>query len=775
MVRFKPNHLYTRCLSTSSTSNSTPYLNSHFTFFLSNQIPDPKSLLQTHAFIITSGHANNPFLASKLISLYASLNKPTFSSKVFHSVQSKDAFLWNTVIKSQFSNGCYLKALDFYLQMRTSYILPTHFTIPLVVSSSAELLLLKRGMEIHGLVTKLGFIAGNSAVGSSFIYFYSMCGCVEDAALVFDKMPMRDVVAWTALVIGYVQNDESEKGLERLCEMHRVRGDGERPNSRTLEGGFQACGNLGALLEGKCLHGLAVKTGIVFTNVVQSSVLSMYAKCGTPGEAYLSFCEVDHKDLISWTSIISVYSRYGWSSECLHLFWQMQVTGVYPDGVVISCLLRGFGNSMRVSEGKVFHGIILRCNYITDQMVKNALLSMYCTFGLFSIAEKLFDRVRDRDKELWNTMVFEYSKVGQESRCLELFTEMQHLGIEFDSNSLVSVVSSCSRLGATRLGRSLHCYVIKSLMHENVSIANSLIDMYGKSGNSVIAWKIFSRARKDTVTWNTLISSYSHSGRSTDALGLFDKMVSAGFKPNVATLVTILSACSHIASLEKGEQIHGYAMDEGFELDISLSTALVDMYAKCGQLDKSRKIFDAIKEKDAISWNVMISGYGMHGDAESAIEIFQQMKQSNVRPNELTFLAVLSACTHAGLVGEGKCFFDRMGDYALSPNLKHYSCMVDLLGRSGNLHEAEDLVLSMPIAPDGVIWGSLLSACKIHNNAEFGIRVAKHAIEADPENEGYYVMIADLYLSLGRWDEAENVRAKMKEMGVRTRAGWSTV
>ncbi|KAF7152635.1 hypothetical protein RHSIM_Rhsim01G0127600 [Rhododendron simsii] len=432
-------------------------------------------------------------------------------------------------------------------------------------------------MEIHGLVTKLGFIAGNSAVGSSFIYFYSMCDCVEDGALMFDEMPMRDVVAWTALVIGYVRNDENEKGLECLCEMHKIGGDGERPNSRILEGGFQACGNLGALLEGKGLHGLAVKTGIGFTNVVQLSVLSMYIKCGTPGEAYLSFCEVDHKDLISWTSIISVYSRYGWSSECLHLFWQMQVTGVYPDGVVISCLLRGFGNAMRVTEGIVFHGIILRHNYITDHMVKIALLSMYCRFGPFSIVEKLFDRVREGDKGLWNTMVFEHSKVGQESRCLELFTEMQHLG------------------------RSLHCYVIKSLMHENVSIANSLIDMYCKSGNSLIAWKIFSQARKDTITWNMLISSYSHRGRSTDAVGLFDKMVSEGFMPNVATLVTILSAYSHIASLEKQEQIHSYAKDEGLEHDISLSTALVDMYAKCGRLDKSRKIFDAIKEKDAIS------------------------------------------------------------------------------------------------------------------------------------------------------------------------------
>ncbi|KAE9450584.1 hypothetical protein C3L33_17519, partial [Rhododendron williamsianum] len=484
----------------------------------------------------------------------------------------------------------------------------------MIVASCAELLLLINGMEIHGLVTKLGFInMGNSAVGSSFIYFYSMCGCMEDGALVFDEMPVTDVVAWTALVIGYVQNDESEKGLERLCEMHRVGGDGERPNSRTFEGGFKACGNLGALLEGKCLHGLVVKTGIG----------------STEGSCIVDVCYwCLFKIWVEFRVLASVLANAGYWSISRWSCYQLSAFGVW--------------------------------------------------FGLFSIAEKLFDRVRDGNKESWNIMVFEYSKVGLESKCLELFTEMQHLGIEFDSNSLVSVISSCSRLGATRLGRSLHCYVIKNSMRENVSIANSLIDMYGKSGNSVIAWKIFSRARKDTVTWNTLISSYIRSGRSTDALGLFDKMVSEGFKPNLATLVTVLSACSHIASLEKGEQIHSYAKDEGFEFDISLSTALVDMYAKCGQLDKSRNFFDAMKEKDVISWNVMISGYGMHGDAESAIEIFKQMEQSNVRPNELTFLAVLSACTHAGLVGEGKNFFDRMRDYALSPNLKHYSCMVDL-------------------------------------------------------------------------------------------------
>ncbi|GFY91388.1 pentatricopeptide repeat (PPR) superfamily protein [Actinidia rufa] len=774
MVRFKPNHLCRNLYSLSS-SDTTTYLNCHISFFLSNQITDPKSLLQSHGYIITTGHTNNVFTASKLISLYASVNKPKLSSKVFDSVHFKDTFLWNSIVKAHFSNGKYTQALEFYLQMRMSDILPNHFTIPMVVAACAELLSLRNGMTIHALVSKLGLFAGNSAVGSSFVYMYAVCGCMEDAALVFDEIPIRDVVAWTALVIGYVQNEENEKGLACLCQMHKICGDMERPNSRTLEGGFQACGNLRALKEGKCLHSLAIKTGIGCTQVVQSSVLSMYTKCGTPDEAYLSFCEVDTKDLISWTSIIGVYSRLGCITKCLCLFWQMQVAGIHLDGIVICCLISAFGNSMSVSEGKAFHGIILRRNYALGQMVDNALLSMYCRFGLFALAEKLFDKVHDWDEESWNLMVFEYGKVGLKSKCIQLFREMQHLGMEFDQNSLLSVISSYSQLGATHLGRSLHCYMIKRLMHENVSIANSLIDIYGKSGNSVTAWKIFSMTQKDTVTWNTMISSYTRSGHSAEALGLFDKMVSEGLKPNIATLVTVLSACSRFACLQKGEQIHNYVNEGGFEFNISLSTALVDMYAKCGQLEKSRELFDAMKEKDIISWNVMISGYGMNGDAESAIEIFQQMEQSKVKPNELTFLAVLSACTHAGLVEEGKCLFDRMRDYSLSPTLKHYACVVDLLGRSGHLQEAEDLVLSMPIAPDGGLWGALLSACKIHDNTKMGIRIAKHAIKADPENDGYYVILADLYTSLGRWEEAENVRVIMTEMGVRKSAGWSTV
>ena len=649
------------------------------------------------------------------------------------------------------------------------------FTIPMVVSTCAELMLLDHGKNIHGLVLKLGLFAGNSAVGSSFVYIYVKCAQMDDAYLMFDEMCVRDMVAWTALVIGYVQNNESEKGLECLCEMHRVGGDGERPTFRTLEGGFQACGNLGALVEGRCLHGLIVKTGIVCSQVVQSSLLSMYSKCGIPGEAYRSFCEVTNKDLLSWTSLIGIYSRFGLMAEGLSLFLEMQENEIYPDGIVISSILLGFGNSMIVSEGKAFHGLIIRQYYVLDMMVHNALLTMYCKFGLLSLAEKLFRRVPVANKDSWNNMIFGYGKAGLEAKCIEFFREMQWIGIEPDSNSLDSMVSSCSQLGATYLGRSLHCYIIKHSMDENVTVVSSLMDMYVKAGNLNIAWKIFCGTQRDIITWNTLISSYTYCGHYAEAVALFEEMISENLRPNSATLVIALSACSHLASLEKGERVHRYIKERGIESNISLATALVDMYAKCGQLEKARELFNTMKERDVISWNVIISGYGMHGHAKSAIEIFQQMEKSNVKPNGLTFLALLSACTHAGLVKEGKCLFNRMQDYSIKPNLKHYSCMIDLLGRSGNLQEAELLVLSMPFSPDGGVWGALLSACKIHNEIETGVRIAKYAIETDPENDGYYIMMCNMYNSVGRWEEAERVREMMNERNVAKRAGWSTL
>lgn len=411
-----------------------------------------------------------------------------------------------------------------------------------------------------------------------------------------------------------------------------------------------------------------------------------------------------------------------------------------------------------------------------DQTVHNALLSMYSKFGLVRLAEKFFETDYEWNKESWNTMVNAYGKAGMEAKCLQLFREMQHLGIGFDTYSLISVISSCSRLRAIDLGRSVHSYVTKNYtIYGDISVVNSLIDMYGKSGNLTIARRIFDMTQKDIVTWNTLISSYSHCGHSAEAVALFDKMISEKLKPNTATLVTVVSACSELASLEEGKKLHQYIKEGVFDMTISLATALVDMYAKCGELETSRGMFKSMKERDVVSWNVMISGYGTHGDAESAIEIFEEMESSDVTPNAVTFLALLLACAHAGLVEEGKRLFNRMKRYSVEPNLKHYACLVDLFGKSGNLEEAEAVVKSMPLQPDGGVWGTLLSSCKQQDDIEMGIRIAKLVIDSEPENEGYYIVLSNMYASIGKWEEVERIRKLMSERGLEKTAGWSAL
>lgn len=667
-----------------------------------------------------------------------------------------------------------MQAIEFFSKMRIAGNFPTRFTIPMVVSACAELQSLSIGMKVHGLVSKLNLFDGNSAVGASFVYMYSKCGAVEYASLMFDEIIMKDVVVWTALVIGYVQNGESEKGLQCLCEMHRTGGNSEKLNFRTLEGGFQACGNLCALVEAWCLHALALKSGIVSSNVVQTAILTTYSKCGSVEDAQMSFTEVINKDLLSWTSVMGVFSRLGCMNECFEIFLRMQATGLYPDGIAISCLISGFANSLRVSEGKALHSFIIRRNYRIDEKVCISLLSMYCKFGLVDLAKKIFMQCHDQVKDSWNLMVTGYEKAGLDKKCIMFFRQMQHQGIKPDLSSLLSVISSCSRLGAIHFGQSLHCCMIKTMMLEKVTIVNSLINMYGKCGKLTEAEWLFHHASQDITTWNSLISCYTDNGSCLKAITLFDAMISRGLKPNTATLAVLLSACAQFASLEKGKKIHDYIIEEGFSYEVSVATALVDMYAKCGQIDVAKEIFESISEKDIICWNVMISCYGMHGFGKSAIEIFQRMKESDVRPNDLTFLAVLSACAHAGLIDEGKSMFHKMKEYSLIPTLKHYACMVDLYGRSGYLDEAEAFVLSMPFTPDGGIWGSLLTSCKMHNNAAMGMKIAKHAIEADPENDGYYILVSDFYSSMGMWGDVGQVRKTMKDRGVRKTAGWST-
>ncbi|CAA6665055.1 unnamed protein product [Spirodela intermedia] len=319
-----------------------------------------------------------------------------------------------------------------------------------------------------------------------------------------------------------------------------------------------------------------------------------------------------------------------------------------------------------------------------------------------------------------------------------------------------------ARIGLRRRGLCSSVHVLKEPGHwgrAEADYSRRIFDLMGR--------------RRDVVTWNTLMTARARAGRSSEALELFDQMLSEDVEPSPATLVIVLSACSDAAALRWGELAHGYIREKGLECDASLSTTLIDMYAKCGRLDEARNVFDSMGERDAVAWNAMISAYGGHGRAEEALQVFEEMGRAGVSPNEVTFIAALSACSRAGMVEQGRRVFGSMGDHSVAPTSKHYACMVDLLGRSGRLEEAEAMAFTVPAAPDSGVWGALLGACRLHGDVEMGERAGKKALELEPENDGYYMVLSNLYNSVGRKADATELREAMVSRGVRKSAGWS--
>ncbi|CAN6248955.1 unnamed protein product [Urochloa humidicola] len=336
-------------------------------FLSSPSAPPLPELLRVHALAVTSGLSARPDLAAKLVSAYSSAGRPGLAALTFSATPRPDAFLWNSLVRAHHCAFDFAAALAAHRRMLASGARPSRFTAPLAASAAAELCALGVGASVHAYSVRCGLLDGDGgsvAVASSLVYMYARCGVVSDAVKVFEEMPERDVVAWTAVVSGCVRNGECAEGLRYLVEMIRFAGDGEaRPNSRTLESGLEACGVLGELNSGRCLHGYVVKIGVGDSQLVTSALFSMYLKCHSIEDARILFLELPEKDVVSWTSLIGAYCRRGLIREAIELFQEMEESGLQPDEVLVSCLLAGLGNSGNVHGGKEFHAVITKRNF----------------------------------------------------------------------------------------------------------------------------------------------------------------------------------------------------------------------------------------------------------------------------------------------------------------------------------------------------------------------------------------------------------------------------
>lgn len=430
-----------------------------------------------------------------------------------------------------------------------------------------------------------------------------------------------------------------------------------------------------------------------------------------------------------------------------------------------------------INHVKGVHGKFFTYGLQHNSHLLSKLATLYISFNNIDTANTVFECITKPGSYLWNIMIRGFAIDGRFSRSLEFYSSMIEKGLRPDKYALPFALKSCAGLSNLQIGKVIHQHSISCGCISDVYVDAALVDMYAKCGDIGSARLVFDKMReRDLVSWTSMISGYVHNGYNSDTLGFFNLMHSSGVIPNRVSILGVLLACGNLGALRKGQWFHNYVIQTGFESDIRVATAIMDMYTKCGSLNLARRLFEESEGKDVVCWSAMIASYGIHGDGEKAINLFHQMVNNGVKPNHVTFTCIISACSHSGLLEEGKKYFRLMREkFEVEPNLSNYSCMVDLLGRSGKLLEAEKLILNMPVKPDTCIWGSLLAACRVYNNLDLAERLADRIFQLDPIHGGYHVLLSNIYATKSRWDDVEKLRKVMIKRGANKIQGFSLI
>ncbi|XP_031503627.1 pentatricopeptide repeat-containing protein At2g13600 [Nymphaea colorata] len=619
-------------------------------------------------------------------------------------------------------------------------MIPNSSVFAKLLNSCIDKKSVRNGWRVHARIIKSQFY-DEVFILNRLIDMYSKCGCLDDARQVFDKMPERNTFSWNAMITGYAKMGDIEHALQLFHDMPspdevswnaiisgfslqshwvkalqffaKMHSEGFGVNLFSVSSALSSCAGVGALDIGLQIHGSVVHSPVYCNYYVGSALIDMYAKCGEVESAQSIFEEMPERNIVSWNTLITCYAQNGPADRALQLFSLMSDQDVCPDEVTLSSVVNACSCLSAVREGAQLHALVIKSNFEDDMVLGNALVDMYAKCNRIGDARQVFDRMPLRD-----------------------------------------VVS-----------------------------ATSLVCGYAKAANIEDARRTFSRmAERNVVSWNALIAGYTQNDQNEEALNLFQQLKRESFRPTHYTFGNVLNACANLADLQHGKQLHGHVIKHGFqfksgpECDIFVGNSLIDMYAKCGSVEDAYQAFVKMKERDRVSWNVMIVGYAQNGHSDQALTLFNDMVLSGEKPDGITMIGVLCACSHTGLVDEGWKYFDSMtSQHGLIPSRDHYTCMVDILGRAGRLDEAEQLVKTMPIPPDAILWGSLLSACKVHGNVELGKRVAEKLFELDPQNSGPYVLLSNIYAETGKWREAIKIRRLMKDRGVIKQPGCSWI
>ncbi|OVA14028.1 C2 calcium-dependent membrane targeting [Macleaya cordata] len=563
------------------------------------------------------------------------------------------------------------------------------------------------------------------------------------------RQVFHDVFSWTAGISSFTKNNQQEQaiGLFKSMLLHA-----QRPNYVTVLSVIRAVGAINSQGMTRAIHGFVIKLGFESEVSIATALLGLYS-IHDMMTVWQIFDQVEVKDLVLWSALVTACLKNGKFIDAIYVFREMQGFGLEPNHVSILSVLPACADLGALSLGKQIHGFSIKREFYSVTNLQNSLVDMYAKCRSLKCSVLVFDRLQNKDLISWNTMICGCMENGYPKKALHLFYNMLNSCFQPDETTVRNALMACSQAEDVQFGFGLHCYVLKAGLQDSISVGTALLRMYADFGNVASARILFDGLnRKDIIAWSAMTSVYAQSGHPFLALEMFKQMQLANEKPNEITLVSLLQACSSMKPQEHWKSIHGHVIRFGYSSNEFITSALIDLYCKFGQLSQGKALFDKIPHKDIICWSSMINGYGINGYGEKALETFSNMLDSGKKPNEVVFISVLSACSHCGLEDEGwECFYSMEENFGIIPTLPHYSCMVDLLSRKGKIKEAIGFIKKMPLEPDSSIWGALLAGCRTGSG---DIEVAEFAAERlfslDSENTSYYVILSNLYAEHGK-------------------------
>ncbi|XP_024543788.1 pentatricopeptide repeat-containing protein At3g09040, mitochondrial-like [Selaginella moellendorffii] len=734
-----------------------------------------------HAQAAASGDDTHIFVANSLVDMYAKCGSLSDARRVFDRITQRTVVSWTAMIQGYAELGHGELALDLFDEMQSSECYPNNVTFVAALKACVNVLVtrkdqmenqqekirdvLRKGRSIHSQALKHGH-GNHPFVASSLVEMYARCGSMEEANGVFEKIMTPDLVSWTGMISGYAQKGDTGRTIEFF--------------SRMLDKGIQAdtitfSAVLHALAEAnnevaKVQHGKQVVLARVVRNGIESNivmgncVLDFYAKCGDMLGAQQVFdCMVD-KDTVSWNCLIAGYGECKEGKMGLKIFEMMRNEGWKPDAITYLAVLKAcvsLAESLSKEHEKdhELSSKLKECHKLeTDKLqskvreihreawkdglecnvfVASRLVETYAKFGDMEDSRKVFENMRQRDLVSWNCMITGYAECGQEEMALKLYYRMRdEEGIPPNPVTILAALKACAALYANQSlvdknmclekAGEFHLDARRYGLEEHVFVASSLVDTYVKCGSLANACQVFEKiSNPNVVAWTSIIRGYAEGGDAEKALDLYSRMRASGVSSDATTFTAVLKACGNYGALETGRKIEAEVRNAGLHKNLMVVNSIIDFYGKCGSIAEAEERFSLVgdEEKDLITWNSMLDGYSRQGDAASAFNLLKSLEEQELlEPNEITFLSVLSACNHAGLVTEGKSYFERMVTlYGLKPSIKHYGVMVDLLGQANKLEEALAMVLELGDRENVVpLWICLLDACCKWKNDAIG-------------------------------------------------------